>query len=417
MIGGGGNLLVGLWGLLGSGNIGNDASTDALITYLRSECPDSVIDAMCMGWEAFGERYGIATIPFQWQQLHPRPGAPGTGLKILGKFIDVFRTLLWVRKHDAVIIPGMGIMDATLPINPWGVPYALFLLTLCARLTRTKVILVSAGATPARRWLTRWLFTRAAGMATYRSFRDVDSREVLRRQGLNTSADKIYPDLVFSLPVEQLPVDPNTVGVGVMAYYGGNEDRHRGGEVYAAYTGAIREFIDWLLDNGRDVRLFVGDEVDQVVVDQLVDEVRRDRPGIGPARVSGEPVKSAAELLRLMQPVGTVVATRFHNVVYAVKLCKPTVSIGYSPKNDSLMRDVGLGDYCQHARSIDVELLKAQFTNAEKHREEITQELGTLVKERFRATQEQFAELTMLLTGRRIIARPTVISESEPTAL
>jgi polysaccharide pyruvyl transferase WcaK-like protein len=417
MIGGGGNLLIGLWGLLGSGNIGNDASTDALMTYLSKECPDAVVDAMCMGWEQLSHRYGIATTPFQWQQMHQRPGALGMGPKVLGKFIDIFRTLSWVRKHDAVIIPGMGIMDAALPINPWGVPYALFLLTLCARLTRTKVILVSAGATPARRRLTRWLFTKAAGMATYRSFRDLESREVLRRQGLNTSADKIYPDLVFSLPVEQLPMDPDTVGVGVMAYYGSNEDRHRAGEIYAAYTGAIREFVYWLLDNGRNVRLFVGDELDQVVVDQLIAEVRRDRPEVSPARVTGEPVKSAAELLRLMQPVATVVATRFHNVVYAVKLAKPTVSIGYSPKNDSLMRDIGLADYCQHARSIDVELLKTQFTNAEKRREEITSELGAHVKERLRATQEQFAELTMLLTAGRLTKPPAAISESEATAL
>jgi polysaccharide pyruvyl transferase WcaK-like protein len=400
MIGDGGNILVGLFGLLGSGNIGNDASTDALMTYLHSECPDAVIDAMCMGWEQLRDRYDIATIPFQWQQLHQRPGASGTGLKVLGKFIDIFRTLSWVRKHDAVFIPGMGIMDATLPLNPWGVPYALFLLALCARLTRTKVILISAGAAPARRPLTRWLYTRAARMATYRSFRDVDSREVMRRQGLNTSADKIYPDLVFSVPVEHLPADPDLVAVGVMAYHGSNEDRHRAGEIYAAYTGAIREFVYWLLDQGRNVRLFVGDEVDQVVVDELIAGVGRDRPEIGPERVTGEPVRSAAELLRLIQPAATVVATRFHNVVYAIKLCKPTVSIGYSPKNDSLMREVGLADYCQHARSIDVELLKAQFTNAEKDREAIAEELEAQVKERLRATHEQFAELTPLLTGR-----------------
>jgi polysaccharide pyruvyl transferase WcaK-like protein len=401
MIADGGNILVGLFGLLGSGNIGNDASTDALMIYLRSEYPDAVIDAMCMGWERLSDRYGIATIPFQWQQLHQRPGAFGTGLKALGKFIDIFRTLSWVRKHDAVIIPGMGIMDAALPLNPWGVPYALFLLAVCARLTRTKVILISAGASPARSPLTRWLYTRAAGLATYRSFRDVYSREVMRRQGLNTTADKIYPDLVFSLPVEQLPVDPDTVGVGVMAYHGGNEDRHRADEIYAAYTGAIREFIYWLLDNGRNVRLFVGDEMDQVVVDELIAGTRRDRPELGPARVTGEPVTSVAELLRLIQPVATVVATRFHNVVYALKLGKPTVSIGYSPKNDSLMRELGLADYCQHAKSIDVELLKAQFTNAEKHRESIAQELAAQVKERHQATHEQFAELTTVLNGRR----------------
>ena len=39
---------VGLFGLLGSGNIGNDASLDAVLGYLRSYHPDVVLDAMCM---------------------------------------------------------------------------------------------------------------------------------------------------------------------------------------------------------------------------------------------------------------------------------------------------------------------------------------------------------------------------------
>ena len=65
---------VGLFGLLGSGNIGNDASTEALMAYLRTDHPDAEIDAMCMGWAQMRERYGIEAIPFQWQQTHQRPG-------------------------------------------------------------------------------------------------------------------------------------------------------------------------------------------------------------------------------------------------------------------------------------------------------------------------------------------------------
>src|SRR5712691_6125804 len=334
---------VGLFGLLGSGNIGNDASTEALMAYLRTEHPDAVIDAMCMGWKQMRERYGIAAIPFQWQQTHWRPGKRGTALKALGKGIDIFRTAAWARKHDVVIIPGMGIMEAALPINPWGVPYALFLLTLTGKIFGTKVALVSAGATPAKQPTTRWLFTRAAGMAAYRTFRDPDSREVLRRQGLDTSGDKLYPDLVFSVPLAPpAAVDPDLVGVGVMTYGGSNEDRGPGrAQIYAAYTGAMTEFVNWLLDNGRNVRLFIGDKVDQATVDKIVADVRRQRPQLDPARLNGDPVTTAAELIRVMEPAATVVATRFHNVVFSVKFGKPTISIGYSPKNDSLMADLG----------------------------------------------------------------------------
>ena len=111
-------------------------------------------------------------------------------------------------------------------------------------------------------------------------------------------------------------------------------------------------------------------------------------------------MKTAAELLRVMEPAATVVATRFHNVLFSLKFCKPTISVGYSPKNDSLMQDMGLSEYCQHARSVDVELLKTQFTKAESHHAEIAEDLRRLNAERSRRAGEQFAKLSrMLLAG------------------
>ena len=65
---------VGLFGLLGAGNIGNDASVEAIMRYLRTEYPDATIDAMCMGWERMRDRYGIATTPFGWYQVYSKPG-------------------------------------------------------------------------------------------------------------------------------------------------------------------------------------------------------------------------------------------------------------------------------------------------------------------------------------------------------
>ena len=61
---------VGLFGLLGSGNIGNDASLDAVLGYLRSYHPDAVLDAMCMGAEQVRARYGIDAIPLLWYQRY-----------------------------------------------------------------------------------------------------------------------------------------------------------------------------------------------------------------------------------------------------------------------------------------------------------------------------------------------------------
>jgi polysaccharide pyruvyl transferase WcaK-like protein len=57
---------VGLFGRLGSGNIGNDASMEAVLAYLRAEHPDAILDAMCGGPERLRDVYGITGIPLFW---------------------------------------------------------------------------------------------------------------------------------------------------------------------------------------------------------------------------------------------------------------------------------------------------------------------------------------------------------------
>ena len=47
---------VGLFGYLGSGNIGNDASMEAVLRYLSADHPDAILDAMCMGPERLKSR-------------------------------------------------------------------------------------------------------------------------------------------------------------------------------------------------------------------------------------------------------------------------------------------------------------------------------------------------------------------------
>ena len=74
-----------------------------------------------------------------------------------------------------------------------------------------------------------------------------------------------------------------------------------------------------------------------------------------------------------MAPVGTVVATRFHNVMCALKLAEPTISIGYARKNVALMADMGLPEFYQYADSLDVEKLKKQFTELEDNAAQLRQ--------------------------------------------
>ena len=92
-------------------------------------------------------------------------------------------------------------------------------------------------------------------------------------------------------------------------------------------------------------------------------------PALAPGRVVAEQITSFAELMQAMAPASAVVATRYHNVMCALKLGKPAISLGYSDKNVSLMEDMGLPEFCQHAKSTSaVDQLVEQFATLEDKR-------------------------------------------------
>jgi polysaccharide pyruvyl transferase WcaK-like protein len=69
-------------------------------------------------------------------------------------------------------------------------------------------------------------------------------------------------------------------------------------------------------------------------------------------------------------------------------LGKPTISIGYAKKNDALLADMHLQDYCQYIESLDVNLLLNQFSrlvsDRARHEPEI-QSANIAFRERLRA--------------------------------
>lgn len=406
---------VGLFGLLGAGNLGNDASMQSVLDYLREAHPEAVVDAMCTGPERLTGQYGIEAVPLSWRPARHDRGQQGavgrgsararlTGIawNVLGKGVDALRTASWVRGHDVIIVPGMGVLEASLPLRPWETPYAMFLLCASARIFGRKVALVSVGANPINQRVSRWLFDSAAKLACYRSYRDAFSRDAMRQRGIDTAADRVYPDLVCAIaPLAETPGDPNIVGIGVMTYYGTNDDRRRAADIHLAYVESLKRFSRWLLDSGRRVRLFVGDTVDHMTAEEVLADLRAYRPDLDSSWAIADEISSFSDLMRAMAPVGAVVATRFHNVMCALKLGKPTISIGYSQKNVALMEEMGLGEFCQSANSLDVDRLINQF----KLLEDRAPQLRKVIAERHRASVQrldhQFSELSSVLFPRR----------------
>jgi polysaccharide pyruvyl transferase WcaK-like protein len=412
---------VGLFGLLGSGNIGNDASMEAVLRYLHTRHPAAVIDAMCSGPETVTDVYGIDAVQMFCFDRHKTrlSGLLASMLRLPSRILDVFRIAAWVRQHDIVIVPGAGVLEASLPLRPWNTPYGLFLLSASGKLFRTKVAFVSVGAGLINKRAARWLSDWAARLAYYRSYRDASSRDAMRRRGVD-AGESIFPDLAFSLP---LPVDHrkgagdwSTIGVGVMAYGGSNDDRDRAREIYASYVDTIKEVVYWLIDNGRRVRLFIGDTdgSDEATVREILADIRAFRPELDDSWVVAEPVSTFGDIMEALEPLGAVVATRFHNLIAAVMLSKPTMAVGYSSKHSSLMSDMGLAEFSYSIQSLDVGVLTEQFLEMERRSDQLRLSLSTRTAAKVALLEKQFDELDAVVFGRSAAKRCD--SESVPAS-
>ncbi|MFE3020734.1 polysaccharide pyruvyl transferase family protein [Streptomyces sp. NPDC059256] len=389
---------VGVFGLLGSGNLGNDGSLEAMLGYLRAEHPEAVVDALCGGPEVVEARYGIPATRLHWYRGEYRTASRAGAIagKGLGKLVDVFRTAAWVRRHDVVIIPGMGVLEATLPLRPWGFPYSLFLLCASGRLFGTRVALVSVGAATIGSRPTRALVRWSARLATYRSYRDAPSRDAMRAMGVDTARDEVYPDLAFALPTLPRtgtgtpPGAPGPVCVGVMAFHGSNDDRARAEEIYRRYLDGTTRFVRALVDDGRPVRLLTGDGVDAAVVASILDTVKS-------PLVTAAEAASVTDLMKEMAAADTVVATRYHNLICALKVGTPTLSLSYAAKSDALMAQMGLEAYCHPAREVDADRLLKQFRELEQSSAEVRRTLTERNAVAAQHLERQFTALTAAL--------------------
>src|SRR5690606_30383642 len=99
------------------------------------------------------------------------------------------------------------------------------------------------------------------------------------------------------------------------------------------------------------------------------------------------------------------VGTRFHNIVCALKLHRPAISLGYARKNEALLSDISLDGFSQHVESFDPELLRRQFQDALSRREELSQQIASSTERYARLLREQERNLTDLFLKPRQTTR------------
>jgi polysaccharide pyruvyl transferase WcaK-like protein len=369
---------IAFWGNFGALNLGNECTLAAAVYNFRARVPRAELLAICRGPGDTVARHGIGAIPMS------RPREPRTSARLpkplrmlamfareAGAWLSAFHQ---AGRIDALLVTGSGILsdegEGTL-----GLPYELFKWSLVTKLRRKKLFFVSVGAESLTRPVPQALVKAALKLADYRSYRDSHSVSVLQKLGFRIEHDVVRPDLAFSLPRPaaagrvMAPFDATQqrrVAVGLFNYRGRGLASPEDSAAYQVYLDRICSLIEWLLERSDAVRVVLGDYAydEKVRLDVRAELLRRGVDLTNPA-FSDDPAESFEQLVEQLATVDFVIGSRYHNVVLALLLARPVVSLSYEPKHDALMRDTGLGEYCQWLDEFTLERLKQQLARLE----------------------------------------------------
>jgi polysaccharide pyruvyl transferase WcaK-like protein len=361
---------VALYGYLGSGNLGNDASFETILAWLKNSHPDVELQCITIAPDEIATRYGVPSVRLAWRTLaQGRNRVAEASRKLLGRAIDVPRSYALAGSVDAIIVPGMGVLEERLGERPWGLPLGLFLMAAACRLRRRRFLLLDVGAERAVNPVTRRLYVATTRLATHVSYRDRSSAAAMERADARDPA-AIAPDLAFAHPATTLArPELGRIVVGVMAYYGRKDDPKRGADLRNRYVATMADAVTQLASAGHQLVLVGGDRVDVDVAREVRAAVLTGYPDLPDNTVQVRELTMFDELTAEMMRAEVVIASRFHNLICALRLARPTVSIGYAGKNRHLMEALGLDDYCQDIEHLDASILVAQVKAAHEERE------------------------------------------------
>ena len=401
---------IGLLHHVSGANLGDGATIDAVVQNVRSRWPDAVIVGLSMNPEDTARRHGIRSYPIRqktWAFGIPireeKPGARAkiklalrryeTVLKLL-KVINALvvkaplafvRELVFLaksyrvaRKIDLLVICGGGqLLESSggpwaFLGGPWMFPYTIFKWTVLARLAGARCVVLNIGAGPLVTRLGKFFVRSTLRMASYASFRDVDSKDVVKRIGFERPTF-VFPDSAYSLkyavPTRTAATskDQTVVGFAPMAYGDPRMSPQHSQAAYAAFVRQLGGFGSWLIRSGFCLTLFCTDiGVDPPVIEDVETLLRTDRQvHVSEIHRGGSLTRvhqwSTADVLTNMSSMDYVVTCRFHAVVFASMLNIPVLAIGHHPKVTALMNDLGLGRYCVDIRDCSPTALTGAF--------------------------------------------------------
>lgn len=417
---------IGLLDHLGGGNLGDDATLDAVMQNIKSRWPEAAIFAFCLNPRDTETRHRVPSYPIRTKtwDLGASSAPPKASLKesvkaamskygvlfrliraihmvlvrfpraLVQEFLFLAKSFNIIRSFDLLVISGGG--QLTDWGGPWLFPYTIFKWIALAKVANVKRIFLNVGAGPLARPLSRFFVRRALHSASYVSFRDLESRTLVEKIGFGGRAE-VYPDCVYGqltcshTPREFRRSDRRKVGIAPMPYFDPRSiypDKDKG-----AYDGFIQTLASlgcWLVREGYALNLFCSDiGIDPPVIEELESKLLSDRH-TDRRLVTTASVKSTTDLLSTISSMDYVITCRFHGVVFAHILNKPVLAISHHPKVANLMEDMGMSKYCIDIRTCSIATLTSAFLSLVANEDAIKSQMAHKLAHYRRQLKNQF---------------------------
>ena len=360
---------ISFYGNFGAGNLGNEATLQAVIEQILRRWPDGQLLCFCTNPQDVRTRHNIAAFPSEAvnRSAAERSGSSERRGNLTRFFRIAFQRIPlelvhWIKclhalsRTDMLIVAGTGIVADYLS-GPLGWPYDIFKLSTLAALCRVKLAFLSIGVGPIRHPLSRWFLKRSLALAHHRSYRDEASKQYLQEIRFNTDRDFVCPDVVFGLSSDSLASgvrdgQRRIVGLGIKDY--GSADP----EAFRQYLDTMAAFVSWLQGQNYSVRVLIGDiQYDTSVIEEFVGVLKSRKIPADPPLLIAEPALTVEELLRQVGGTEAVISARYHNLVVALIQKKPVIALSDHAKLDSLVTDFGLGQYLLPLRNLSSDVL------------------------------------------------------------
>ena len=418
--------VIGLLDHMGFGNMGDAAIHESFVKNIQARFPNARLIAFSQNPEDTRRRHGIEAHPIRWNYpgwngtnavRHSGPSSSSKLESLLKRHPAIYgwterlrnstrelallaRSYRVLRSLDLLIVSGGGqLCDLW-----WDLPYNIFKFCALAKLSNRPAIIVGVGADRligrSAKVFARW----AVRLATYTSFRDVESQALMQSLGVKKQTH-VCPDPAYALPLQdyELGRPSNTprakVGLNPMGFCDPRMWPRRDSAVYNRYIDKLATFSSWLLTKNYDLELFTSDAgVDMYALEDLKERLVAGASPEVSSRITSRPVNSLQDLLFQMSTFDFVVTPKFHGVVFSHLLARPLIALSYMPKIDHLMRAVGHDQYCLDIEHFDVEALKAAFESLVRNADDLQRLFRTtaaIYRERLRA---EFDSLSSRLT-------------------